>query len=202
MAKLKLTKNELRRQRDALVRFERYLPMLKLKKQQLQLEIGKVHRAIRDIFSQIEGLQGQVLKWVDVFAESVGLEDLFEIKEVKKEIGNIAGIDIPLFVGIEFKEQPYDFLSTPLWIDKGIEACKRLSTLKAKYMILEEQQNILQDELRIIVQRVNLFEKVKIPEARENIRIIQICLGDLQIAEVVRGKIAKDKLEKEVGVGA
>ncbi len=202
MAKLKLTKNELRRQRDALVRFERYLPMLKLKKQQLQLEIGKVHRAIRDIFSQIEGLQGQVLKWVDVFAESAGLEDLFEIKEVKKEIGNIAGIDIPLFVGIEFKEQPYDFLSTPLWIDKGIEACKRLSTLKAKYMILEEQQNILQDELRIIVQRVNLFEKVKIPEARENIRIIQICLGDLQIAEVVRGKIAKDKLEKEVGVGA
>ena len=171
-------------------------------KQQLQLEIGKVHRAIRDIFSQIEGLQGQVLKWVDVFAESAGLEDLFEIKEVKKEIGNIAGIDIPLFVGIEFKEQPYDFLSTPLWIDKGIEACKRLSTLKAKYMILEEQQNILQDELRIIVQRVNLFEKVKIPEARENIRIIQICLGDLQIAEVVRGKIAKDKLEKEVGVGA
>ena len=202
MAKLKLTKNELRRQRDALVRFERYLPMLKLKKQQLQLEIGKVHRAIRDIFSQIEDLQGQVLKWVDVFAESAGLEDLFEIKEVKKEIGNIAGIDIPLFVGIEFKEQPYDFLSTPLWVDKGIEACKKLSTLKAKYMILEEQQNILQDELRIIVQRVNLFEKVKIPEARENIRIIQICLGDLQIAEVVRGKIAKDKLEKEVGVGA
>ena len=202
MAKLKLTKNELRRQRDALVRFERYLPMLKLKKQQLQLEIGKVHRAIRDVSAHMKDFQGQVLKWVDVFAEDVGLEDLFEIKEVKKEIGNIAGIDIPFFVGIEFKEQPYDLLSTPLWVDKGIEACKKLSTLKAEYMILEKQQDILQEELRIVVQRVNLFEKVKIPEARENIRIIQICLGDLQIAEVVRGKIAKDKLEKEVGVGA
>ncbi|HDN58588.1 MAG TPA: V-type ATP synthase subunit D, partial [Candidatus Marinimicrobia bacterium] len=55
---------------------------------------------------------------------------------------------------------------------------------------------ILREELRVTVQRINLFEKVKIPETRENIRKIQIFLGDLQTAEVVRGKIAKAKLEK------
>jgi V/A-type H+-transporting ATPase subunit D len=35
---------------------------------------------------------------------------------------------------------------------------------------------------------------VKIPETRDNIRIIQIYLGDEQTAAVVRGKIAKKKL--------
>jgi V/A-type H+-transporting ATPase subunit D len=46
---------------------------------------------------------------------------------------------------------------------------------------------------------VNLFEKVKIPEAKENIRVIKIYLGDQQIAAVVRGKIAKNKIRREAG---
>ena len=49
------------------------------------------------------------------------------------------------------------------------------------------------DELRTTTQRVNLFEKVKIPEAKENIRIIRIFMGDQQTAAVARSKIAKGK---------
>ena len=50
--------------------------------------------------------------------------------------------------------------------------------------------------MRSTAQRVNLFEKVKIPEARENIRVIGIYLGDQQTSAVVRGKIAKKKLQE------
>ncbi len=39
MAKVKLTKNALKAERDSLKRFKRYLPTLLLKKQQLQLEM-------------------------------------------------------------------------------------------------------------------------------------------------------------------
>ena len=42
MARIKLTKNELKTQKDNLKRFNRYLPTLVLKKQQLQMEIQKV----------------------------------------------------------------------------------------------------------------------------------------------------------------
>ncbi len=56
---------------------------------------------------------------------------------------------------------------------------------------------MVRDELRITVQRIKLFEEIKIPEAKENIRVIQIFLGDLQTAEVVRGKIAKTKIERK-----
>ena len=59
---------------------------------------------------------------------------------------------------------------------------------------LEQQIKLLGKELRTTSQRVNLFEKVKIPEAKDNIRRIGIYLGDQQTAAVVRGKIAKKKL--------
>ena len=54
----------------------------------------------------------------------------------------------------------------------------------------------LNAELRTTTQRVNLFEKVKIPESRQNIKRIRIYLGDQQTAQVVRGKIAKRKVER------
>jgi len=52
----------------------------------------------------------------------------------------------------------------------------------------------LAHELRVTTQRVNLFEKVKIPEALGSIKRIGIYLGDQQTAQVVRGKISKRKL--------
>jgi V/A-type H+-transporting ATPase subunit D len=62
--------------------------------------------------------------------------------------------------------------------------------------------DVLREELRITIQRINLFEKVKIPEARENIRVIRIYLGDIQTAEVVRGKISKRKIQKKKELAA
>jgi len=67
--------------------------------------------------------------------------------------------------------------------------------------ILERQQRLFSEELRITTQRVNLFEKVKIPETRENIRSIRIYLGDEQTAAVVRGKIAKAAIYLQTEAG-
>jgi len=196
MAKIRLTKNELKKQKEDLKRYRRYLPMLQLKKKQLQLEIIKVHQAIQITSSEVGDLRNSVLKWVDVFAEKIFLEELCKIGKINTEQGSVAGIDIPVFVSVEFIEKSYDFLLTPLWVDKAILIEKEMLTLKAKLLIYHKQMDILKDELRISTQRVNLFEKVKIPQAQETIRVIQIHLGELQTAEVVRGKIAKAKIER------
>ncbi len=82
-------------------------------------------------------------------------------------------------------------------MDFGIKAVREVTMLRVKYEIFEKQVNVLKEELRITAQRVNLFEKIKIPEAKENIRKIGIFLGDLQTAAVVTGKIAKNKLAKK-----
>ena len=196
MAKIRLTKNELKKQKEDLERYQRYLPMLQLKKKQLQLEIIKIHQAIQDTSCEVNNLRSSVLKWVDVFSEEVALEELCNLYKINTEAGNVAGIDIPVFLNVEFSQKPYDFLLTPLWVDKAIFAQEEMLTLKAKLLTYHKQIDILKEELRISTQRVNLFEKVKIPEAREIIRVIQIHLGELQASEVVRGKIAKAKIER------
>lgn len=196
MARVRLTKNEIKKQKESLKRFYRYLPMLELKKRQVQIEILKCHQHIKEVAQGIEELRRKVIPWIDVFAEEVSLGELLKLRFIKKGKENVAGIDLPVFLGVEIEKKPYDLMTTPLWVDKGIEVLEEMIALKSKLEVHHQQLHILKKELRIITQRVNLFEKVKIPEAKENIRVIQIYLGELQTAEVVRGKIAKAKLER------
>lgn len=198
--KVKHTKNELKAQREALSRYQRFLPTLELKKAQLITEIRKITKDIEKVRSEIEKVEKEVYEWVDVFAEDIDLKQWLKIKDIKTSKGNIAGIDIPIFEEAVFEERDYDFYTTPLWIDTALIVLKEQITRKLKIKILNEQIEILQHELRITIQRINLFDKVKIPEAKENIRIIQIFLGDAQTAEVVRGKIAKSKIQKKRGL--
>jgi len=79
-------------------------------------------------------------------------------------------------------------------VDAAIEELRRMLLLDLEDDVLAEQVGLLAAELRTTSQRVNLFEKVKIPETLENIRKIRIYLGDQQVAQVVRGKIAKRKV--------
>jgi V/A-type H+/Na+-transporting ATPase subunit D len=194
MANIKLTKNEQKKQKDALKRYERYLPTLVLKKQQLQMVIRQVEAQERQKRHDKEAVKSEIDRWVAVFGEPAGLDELIGVEEVVTDTGNIAGVDIPVFKDIRFWETEYDLFKTPLWVDTALEELKKLVALEEESRILREQVELLNQELRITSQRVNLFEKVKIPETRENIRRIQIYLGDQQTAAVVRGKIAKKKL--------
>ncbi len=196
MAKIKLTKNELKKQKDALKRFNRYLPTLQLKKKQLQIEIHKIAILQRERKLQQESIVSGLMKWVDVFGEKMSLEKLIQADSIRVDKGNIAGINIPLFLGVDFNKVEYDLFRMPLLVDTALERIKAILRLDAELRVLNEQARLLGEELRITTQRVNLFEKIKIPEARFNIRRIQIYLGDQQTAAVVRGKIAKKKIEK------
>jgi V/A-type H+-transporting ATPase subunit D len=196
VAKIKFTKNELKKQKDSLKRFLRYLPTLMLKKQQLQMEIRKIEAQQAELQRDRELRFREILRWIAVFGEDVGFSELLSVASLTTEIGNIAGVDIPVFQDIRFDVASYNLFELPLWIDRAIDSVRELATLEARISILEKQAELLGEELRITSQRVNLFEKVKIPETRENIRMIQIYLGDEQTAAVVRGKIAKKKLVK------
>ncbi len=194
MAKIKLTKNELKRQKDNLKRFNRYLPTLILKKQQLQMEIQKVEVLHRERVNDLEKIKNRVSSWVDVFGEDIKIDDIVKVKKIITDEGNVAGIDIPIYKGVEFEEISYDLFYMPLWVDKAVDEIIKIYEIIAELRVLEKQIELLKEELRITTQRVNLFEKVKIPEARHNIRVIQIYLGDQQTAAVVRGKISKNKI--------
>jgi len=197
MATVKLTKNEIKKQKDSLKRFLRYLPTLILKKQQLQMVIRQVEANEREKRQAQEKVREDIKRWVAVFGEAYPVADLVKIESVETDTGNIAGVDIPVFKGITFEEIGYDLFLSPPWIDPGVENLKTIIGLDEEVKVLQKQVELLSQELRTTTQRVNLFEKVKIPETKENIRVISIYLGDQQTAAVVRGKIAKNKLVKE-----
>ena len=197
MAKIKLTKNELKKQKDSLKMYRRYLPTLMLKKQQLQAEIRITELRIKELRTEKELLDEAFKSWIGVFGErGVFTPGVLKITSLKTSQGNIAGVAIPIFEGAEFAVSPYDLARTPLWLDMAVEKMKQVILLDLEAQIVEEQRRRLDHELRITTQRVNLFEKIKIPETRVNIKKIQVYLGDQQTSSVVRGKIAKAGLER------
>ena len=197
MAKIKLTKNELKKQKDSLKMYQRYLPTLMLKKQQLQGEIRLTELRIKELRNEKANLDEVFKSWVAVFGEKgIFTPGILRIIRIKTSEGNIAGVAIPLFEGAEFETAPYDLARTPLWLDIAVEKMKQVILLDLEAQIVEEQCRRLEHELRVTTQRVNLFEKIKIPETRINIKKIQVYLGDQQTSAVVRGKIAKSGLER------
>jgi len=197
MAKIRLTKNELKKQKDSLKMYRRYLPTLMLKKQQLQGEIRITDTRLKELQIEINQLDESFKKWIAVFGETgIFTNDILKITSIRTGHGNIAGVAIPVFEGADFEIASYDLLQTPLWLDMAVENMKKALLLELEADIVKEQKKRLDKELRTTTQRVNLFEKIKIPEAKDNIKKIQVYLGDQQTAAVVRGKIAKSGFEK------
>ncbi|MBI5150243.1 MAG: V-type ATP synthase subunit D [Candidatus Omnitrophica bacterium] len=196
MAKVKLTKGELKRQRDSLKQYRHYLPTLLLKKQQLQMKILEARR----LFAERERVLNEKIRQIDPWAglladSSIDIRAWAKPQNVFVKTVNIAGANVPVFDDIHFPQAEYDLYLTPLWIDRGIEELRLMVTLLAELMVIKEGIAVLEQELRITTQRVNLFEKVKIPECQEHIRQICIYLGDQQANAVGVSKVAKKKIE-------
>jgi V/A-type H+-transporting ATPase subunit D len=194
--KIKFTQGELKKQRDALRQYERYLPTLQLKKQQLQLEIVHQQNALLERKNSLSGMEKSAQNWTGLLLEAPGIRQWLIPKKIITAKKNIAGVDVPLFERVDFETAEYDLFLTPLWVDAGIETLREMASLLKELQVLEQGISILRQELRITTQRVNLFEKVKIPEAKETIRRIKISIGDQMTNAVGRSKIAKNKIEE------
>lgn len=197
MSKIKFTKGELKKQRDALRQYQRYLPTLTLKKQQLQLEISRQSLILEEKRQRRRQRINSAVVWAGLLSDKeIDIRAGLTLKPARASAKNIAGIDLPVFEGAEFKDWEYDLFLAPLWVDKAVEQLRQVMSLREEIRVIEEGIEILRRELRIASQRVNLFEKLKIPEAQENIRLIKIYLGDETANAVGRAKIAKRKLEE------
>ena len=197
---IKLTKNEQKVQKDLLKQYQRYLPTLQLKKQQLQQVIMTTRAELAQKEAERVQMIGNLDDWVAVFAENAifdedkSIDTLVQPETVICRNENIAGVTVPKFEELKFKDVEYDVDDYPLWVDTALVKLREIARLDALVSTLRKQEALLEKELRSTSQRVNLFEKVKIPEAKENIRVIGVYLGDQQAAAVVRGKISKKKL--------
>lgn len=197
MAHVKHTKTELKAQMDALKRFEHFLPMLQLKKQQLRVELNAVNHALEEVRKEERKLREAADEWIGLLGGSdIVPEQLTTLEAIRTHEGNIAGVLLPVFEEVRVSQVEQDLFATDPWVDDAQALLEKLLVQRAKKQVLKKQQALLRSELHTTNQRVNLFEKVKIPECRENIRVIRIYLGDEQAAAVARGKLAKKRGER------
>ena len=196
MAQIKLTKTELRLQQIKLGQLLKYLPTLQLKKAMLQVEITQAQVEIDHLSKIFRVEEAKIEKYSALFSERSVSSFFASVTPVKVHVSheNIAGVDIPIFNTIEFPELDYSLFDTPIWYEAAIEGLRRFLSLKENIKVVEQKKEALAKELREVSIRVNLFEKIMIPRAKENIKRIKIFLGDQQLAAVSQAKVSKKKI--------
>lgn len=196
MSALKLTKNELRTQQERLTQLSRYLPTLQLKKALLQFEVNNASLEIAALKVEFAGAFEETENVSSLFLDktSIDIFDFADVQHVKKHYENVAGIDIPVYDGVFFREPEYFLFDTPVWTEGAAAFLRAMVTVREKINVAEEKKRALEKELREVSIRVNLFEKILIPRSAENIKKIRVFLGDQQLAAVAQAKVAKSKI--------
>ncbi len=193
---MRLTKTELRAQQGRLTQLRRYLPTLQLKKAMLQFEVLGAIAEIDKIREELSNARQKVEAFRPFLDERVecDLSESAEIILVKKHYENIAGVEIPVFEKVLFRDPTYSLFDTPVWTDQSAALVRAMIVERERLRIAEEKRRALEKELRDVSIRVNLFEKVLIPRSEQNIQKIKVFLGDQQLAAVAQAKVAKRKM--------
>jgi V/A-type H+/Na+-transporting ATPase subunit D len=195
---ISLNKTSLKEQRDHLEMYQRFLPSLDLKRQQLIADYQHARRIVADTERELEETvtaQSGLLELLG--ASGQDLSGLVAVESVSVVDENILGARLPVLKDVAFRTTDYSMLAKPFWVDFLVELLKSACRLTIRRDIERERVRRLGEAVRRITQRVNLFEKVLIPEAEQNIQRIRIYLADAERAAVVRSKIAKAKQHRE-----
>lgn len=192
MAKLALNKNELQKKRDQLKLYRRVLPSLDMKRQQLTVELRKSERLMRKQEDELQVHFKRSTEQLPMMAlEEITLEDLLRVEEITVGEENLVGVRVPVLEEIRFDVRSYSMLSKPHWVDEAVDRLREAVELKAQVRVARLRVKRLEKAVRRITQRVNLFEKILIPRTEEDIRKIQIYLGEAERAAVIRSKMMK-----------
>jgi V/A-type H+/Na+-transporting ATPase subunit D len=194
---LALNKSSLKQQRDQLAMYRRFLPSLDLKRQQLLGELKQSRKELETAREEVEqfadSLEGLYPLLGGSTVPTLDLSTLVRVKTVRVEEENVVGARLPIVREVECEVTPYSTLATPFWLDELISNLRRMAELHVLVEVAGIRVERLDLAARKITQRVNLFEKVLIPGAEDNIKRIQVALSDEERAAVVRSKIAKKK---------
>jgi V/A-type H+/Na+-transporting ATPase subunit D len=193
-----LSKSSLQEQRDKLRLFERFLPSLELKRQQLTAEYKKAVQALAEAEQGADKAGRSLTALLPILGSTpMKLSGLVRVRRVDLAEEDVLGLRLPTLRAVEFDQAEYSLLSTPFWLDDLVVCLKEVATYRLRLQVFRERVGRMQGAVRRVSQRVNLFDKVLIPNARRDIARIQIFLSDVERAAVVTSKIAKAKRARE-----
>lgn len=192
MAKTALNKASLQKERENLRLYERILPSLDMKRMQLTGQLARARQQLAREQEEARRTARIIAEQLPMLANrEIELAGLVNVLSVRVEEENVVGVKLPVFKQVHVTVQDYSMLAEPHWVDLYVQQYKHMLHLKAAVKVSEVRIRKLDHAVRRITQRVNLFDKILIPEAKKNIKRVQIFLADMDRAATVRSKIAK-----------
>lgn len=194
MARLALNKSTLNKESRKVRAFQKFVPALDLKRKQLLAARASAEQLLLQQHTALQDIEQQVRSQLSMLPNFQGrVDQLVTIRSIEIEQVNLVGIRLPELKSLDVVLEPYSCLGTEHWLDHLAQLIQQQVTLKIRQQLLQKRLECLSYGLQKTTQRLNLFDKVLIPKARQNIRKIQIALADAERAGVVRAKIAKRK---------
>ncbi len=194
MAKVKLSKSALQQQRTQLRLYKKLLPSLDLKRRQLLMEHKKAQAELEEAQAAVDRLEAAIGAELPMLADTgLDLAGLVHMRGGRVSRENVAGVTVPRLEKVECEPSPYSLLAQPVWVDRLVQRLADAVELRVRVQVQGERARVLGQAVRRITQRVNLFDRILIPTVKQNIKRIQIFLGDLDREAVIRSKLSKGK---------
>jgi len=196
--KILMNKNTLAALKSELEEYKAALPVFEMKEQQLKEAVQTVETSIQRLLEAIEATNQEVQSWSGVMAEStIDLGTLAEVKTVDTDQRELTGVTIDVFRDLSFKDAEVDPFHTPLWVESAMEVLRDQKTNRTLLDIERKNLALLQEELAEARRMKNALKEVFIPETKENIRKIEIYLGDVERLAIGSAKLVKKKKQEK-----
>ncbi len=188
--KFQYNKTALQNLRRQLSIREKALPTLKSKEAALRLEVRKITAEIELLKEEYQALVKQNQNYNGFWTE---FPEIVKIRNVNSEQKNIAGVKVSILTGIDFDIENVSMFNMPSWIRLAINMFELLMTLQIKIEMTENRLNALAYARKKTTQKVNLYEKVQIPEYKTAIIKIKRYMEDEENLSKSSQKIVKER---------
>ncbi|WP_295156100.1 V-type ATP synthase subunit D [uncultured Brachyspira sp.] len=188
--KFQYNKTALQNLRRQLSIREKALPTLKSKEAALRLEVRKITAEIELLKEEYQKLVKENQNYNGFWTE---FPEIVKIKKINSDLKNIAGVKVSILSNIDFAIENVSLFNMPSWIRLAISMFERLMTIQIKIEMTEARLNALAYARKKTTQKVNLYEKVQIPEYKTAIIKIKRYMEDEDNLSKSSQKIVKER---------
>ena len=188
----KISQQRLKKQLDIRLRA---LPTLQSKEAALRVEVKKAKDTMAELDKKLQEKLDQYEDMARLWCEFD--KDLVTIREVKLSTKKIAGAKTPVLDDVDFDLKDFSLYNNPSWYLKGVELLESLGRIAVEKEVFRRKMELLDYARKKTTQKVNLYEKVQIPQYQDAINKIKRFLEDQENLSKASQKIVKKRHEEQ-----
>ena len=168
------------------------LPTLQAKEAALRIEVKKAKKELKFAEDEYQKEKQKLDTMNRLWPEFPS--DIIKSVKINLNAMKIAGIKTPVLEHVIFDIKPFSFFSSPAWLPSGFVLLKKCKKLQIQIEVAKRKVKIMEHARKKTTQKVNLYEKVQIPEYQNAIQKINRFLEDEDNLAKSSQKILKARL--------